>query len=134
MTHASQTLSTLSGSFLKLMERNREKLEEIVRKTHEEQLRFVNRRLECTGHALESMRDCHGLSGLIAAEQQWMLDMTRDYIEGAERFGGMFREIAERGADELTQGMETATSELQSATREGTRNAREKSDLHAAAE
>jgi len=125
MTHESETLATMNGSFVKMMEWNRDKFEEIFRKAHEEQLRFVNKRLERTSRALESLRDCQGLSGLIATEQQWIVDTARDYFENAERFGSIFRDMAQKNADEASHGIQSAQSDFRKAVKSDGEKARE---------
>ena len=125
MTRESETLATWNGSFLKAMEWNRDKFEEVFRKAHEEQLRFINKRLERTSRTLESLKDCHGLSGLIATEQQWFVDTARDYFENAERFTGIFRELAEKNSAEASQGMQSAQSDFRKAVKSDAEKARE---------
>lgn len=125
MTLESETLATMNGSFVKMMEWNRDKFEEIFKKAHEEQLRFINKRLERTSRTLENLRDCQGLSGLIATEQQWIVDTARDYFENAERFSGIFRELAEKNAGEVSQGVETAKADFRKAAKSDAEKARE---------
>jgi hypothetical protein len=132
MTHESETLASLNGSFIKMMEWNRDKFEEMFKKAHEEQLRFVSKRLERTGRALESLRECQGISGLIATEQQWIVDTARDYFENAERFGGIFRELAQKNADETSQGVQSAQADFRKAARGDAEKARETSRQAAA--
>ena len=101
MTSAfSETLTTLNGSFAKMIDWNRSLVEKTLRTTREESLRFVNRRLERNAKTLESLRDSQGLSGLIAAEQDWLICAARDYVEGTEKFGEILLELAANGARE----------------------------------
>ena len=125
MTHESETLASLNGSFIKMMEWNRDRFEEMFKKTQEEQLRFVNKRLERTSRALEKLRECQGISGLIATEQQWIVDTARDYFENAERVGGIFRELAQKNADEASHSVQTAQADFRKAARTDAEKARE---------
>src|SRR5207244_2731089 len=104
MTSAfSDTFSTLNGSFVKMIEWNRSLVEKTLRTTQEESLRFINRRLERNARTLESLRESQGLSGLIAAEQDWLVSAARDYVEGTEKFGGMLLELATNGARNVAE-------------------------------
>src|SRR5258706_15051067 len=98
MTSAfSDTFSTLNGSFAKMLDWNRTFVEKTLRTTQEESLRFINRRLERNARTLESLRNSQGLSGLIAAEQDWLVSAARDYVEGTETLSGIFLELAATG-------------------------------------
>jgi hypothetical protein len=112
MTSAfSETLTTLNGSFAKMIDWNRSLVEKTLRTTREESLRFVNRRLERNAKTLESLRDSQGLSGLIAAEQDWLVCAARDYVEGTEKFGEILLELAANGAREAaTEGRSAVES------------------------
>ena len=80
MTSAfSETFSMLNGTFAKMIDRNRSLAEKTLRTSQEESLRFINRRLERNAKTLESLRDSQGLSGLIAAEQDWLVCAARSW-------------------------------------------------------
>lgn len=129
----SETFSTLNGSLVKMMEWNRGRFEELFRKTHEEQLRFVNRRLEQTAKTLQNMRNCQGLSGLLSVEQDWLVSTARDYAEETEKLSGLFWDMAQRGVKEATEEAQASTTALQSAVRSDTQKAvRESKERHAA--
>lgn len=117
MTSAfSDTFSTLNGSIAKMIEWNRSLMEKTLRTTQEESLRFINRRLERNARMLESLRDSQGLSGLIAAEQDWWVCAARDYVEGTEKFGGMLLELAANGARNVAEEGRSAAETFRSAS------------------
>lgn len=100
---AMAAFSAFGGPMARLMEHNRAMLQKVAHAVQEESMRFVNRRLEHTSHAIESSRDCQGFSGLFAVQQEWMLDFARDYAEQTMRFAEMMREIAEDGTAALSE-------------------------------
>src|SRR5258708_7206925 len=117
MTSAfSDTFSTLNGSIAKMIDWNRSLMEKTLRQTQEESLRFINRRLERNVKALESLRDSQGLSGIIAAEQDWLVCTARGSVEGPENFGGMLLELATNGARNVAEEGRTAAASFRSAT------------------
>lgn len=93
-----------NGPFTKMMDQNRVIFQKMMHAMHEESLRFVNRRLEHAGRAIESSRDCQGVTGLIAVQQEFLMDMARDYAEQTRRFADLVRELAEDGSPGLTAG------------------------------
>lgn len=117
-TAFSETFSTLNGSFAKMIERNRTIMEKTLRTTQEESLRFINRRLERNAKTLESLRDSQGLSGLFAAEQDWLVSAARDYVEGTEKFGGILLELAANGARDVAAEGRSAAESFRIATQE----------------
>ena len=117
-TAFSETFSTLNGSFAKMIERNRTIMEKTLRTTQEESLRFINRRLERNAKTLESLRDSQGLSGLFAAEQDWLVSAARDYVEGTEKFGGILLELAANGARDVAAEGRSAAESFRTATQE----------------
>jgi hypothetical protein len=127
-----ETFSALNGSLMKMMEWNRGRVEELIRKTREEQLRFVNRRLEQNAKTLESMRNCQGLSGLWSVEQDWFVNAARDYAQGTEKLGGIIWDMAERGIKESTDEAHASSVAIQSAVRSDAQKAREAKERHAA--
>jgi hypothetical protein len=117
MTSAfSDTFNTLNGSFAKMIDWNRSLMEKTLRTTQEESLRFINRRLERNAKTLESLRDSQGLSGLIAAEQDWLVGAARDYVEGTQKFSGMLFELAANGARNVAEEGRSAAESFRSAT------------------
>jgi flagellar hook-associated protein FlgK len=136
MTSAfSDTFSTLNGSFAKMIDWNRSLMEKTLRTTQEESLRFINRRLERNARTLENLRNSQGLSGLIAAEQDWLVCAARDYAEGTEKFGGLLLELAANGARNVVEETRTAADTFRGATHETaakTRRAAEHAERQAA--
>ena len=111
------TFSTLNGSFVRMLDWNRSMFEKTWRATHEESLRFINRRLEHNARTLQSLRDSQGVSGLFAAEQDWLVDAARDYVETGEKLRGRLLELATSGVQEAAeQGRATSESFRAAAT------------------
>ena len=79
-------------------------------------MKFVNRRLEHTSHAIESSRDCQGVSGLLAIQQEWLLDFARDYAEHTRHFAELMSELAEDGSTGLTAVSLSAIEETRART------------------
>jgi hypothetical protein len=136
MTSAfSDTLSTINGSFVRMIELNRSLMEKTLRTTQEESLRFINRRLERNAKTLENLRDSQGLSGLIAAEQDWIVGAARDYVEGTEKFSGLLLELATKGARNASEEGRAASESFRSAAQDAgpkARRAAETADRQAA--
>lgn len=105
----------LSDSFVKMMERNRTIAERMVLAVQEESLRFVNLRLERTSKAIRDSRECHGLTGLIGVQHEWLVDAARDYVEESRRFGDVIREIAAESAGEPGEAAAKSGDQVQSA-------------------
>jgi hypothetical protein len=125
MTSAfSDTFSSINGSFAKMIDMNRSLIEKTLRTTQEESLRFINRRLERNARTLENLRDSQGLSGLIAAEQDWLVSAARDYMEGTEKFGGILLDLAANGARSAAEESRTATETFRTAAQETATKAR----------
>lgn len=93
----------LGGPMARVMDQNRMIFQRMIHAMQEESLRFVNRRLEHTSHAIESSRECHGVSGLMAVQHEWILDFARDYAEQTKRFAELMRELAEDGTATLSE-------------------------------
>lgn len=115
MTSITDTFSTLNGSFVRMLDWNRSMFEKTWRATHEESLRFINRRLEHNARALQNLRDVQGVSGLFAAEQDWLVDAARDYVETGEKLRGRFLELATSGAQEAAEQGRAASESFRSA-------------------
>jgi hypothetical protein len=91
------------GPMARVMDCNRAILQKLMHAMQEESLNFVNRRLERTTHAIEHSRECHGVSGLMAVQQEWMLDFARDYAEQTKRFTELMRQLAEEGSTTMSE-------------------------------
>jgi hypothetical protein len=102
------TLGAFNDSFVKALERNRSIMEKMLLAMQEESLRFVNLRMERTSKAIQSARDCHGLTGLIGVQHDWLVDAARDYAEEGRRFGDVFRDIAVEGANGFSKAAQAA--------------------------
>jgi hypothetical protein len=100
---AFEAFDMFSGPMTQLMDQNWSMFQKIMHAVQEESLSLVNRRLEHTSHAIESSRECEGISGLISVQQEWMLDFARDYAEHSKRFAEIMRGAAEDGASRVTE-------------------------------
>jgi hypothetical protein len=110
-TMTSAITDNFSGSFVRMLDWNRAMFEKSWRATHEESLRFINRRLEHNARALQSMRDIQGMPALFAAEQDWFVDAARDYVETGEKIRGRLFELATSTVQEAAEhGRSTAES------------------------
>ncbi len=98
----------LNGSMARLMDQNWSMFQKTMQAMQAESLHFMNRRLDHASHALETGRDCEGISGLLAIQQEWMVDFARDYAEQTKRLAELMRDLAEDGASSLSG----ATSEF----------------------
>ncbi|HEX4080947.1 MAG TPA: hypothetical protein VHX61_18950 [Rhizomicrobium sp.] len=106
--NAFDAFDMFSGPMTRLMDQNWSMFQKIMHAMQEESLSLVNRRLEHTSHAIESSRECEGISGLFSVQQEWMLDFARDYSEHSKRFAEIMRGLAEDGASRVTE----ASSEM----------------------
>src|SRR5215469_30362 len=119
MTSAiNDTFNTLNGSFVRMLDWNRAMFEKTWRATHEESLRFINRRLEHNARALQTLRDVQGVSGLFAAEQDWLVDAARDYVETGEKLRGRLFELATSGVQEAAEQGRAASKSFRSSVSE----------------
>ncbi len=100
--YARSAFDMFGGPMVRLMEHNRAILQKMFHAMQEESLRFVNRRIEHASQTIESSRDCQGISGLMAVQQEWMLGFARDYADQTKRFAELMREIAEDGSETLS--------------------------------
>ncbi|MGD0189249.1 MAG: hypothetical protein ABSD74_00755 [Rhizomicrobium sp.] len=99
-------LEAFNGPFAKAMDQNRMMIHKMVHAMQEESLRFINRRWEHTGRAIENSRDCQGVMGLMAVQQDFLMELARDYADQTRRFADLVRELTEEG----TQGMAEVAS------------------------
>lgn len=96
-------LDAFNKPIAKVMDHNRIIFQKMLHAMQEESLRFVNRRLECTGRAIEHSRDCHGVAGLMAVQQEYLMDLARDCTEQTRRLADLVRELAEDGTAQLSE-------------------------------
>jgi len=92
--NAADNLAFIHTSFSRIFEQNSQIFEQMMRAAHEESLRFVNKRLERTSHALEDCRQVDGFPGLMRIQQEWLLKLAEDYFEETQRFGDILRDFA----------------------------------------
>lgn len=101
-SRAFDAFDMLNAPMARLMDQNWSTFQKTMQAMQAESLKFMNRRLEHTSHAIESSRDCEGISGLLAIQQEWMVDFARDYAEQTRRLGELMQELAENGASNLS--------------------------------
>ena len=116
-------LDLFGGPMARMMDQNWSMFQKMMHLMREESLHFVNRRLEQTSHALESSRDCEGLTDLIAIQQEWMVSFARDYAEQTKRMAEVMRELAEDGTSQFTQAASEVGERSRSAAAEQSRRA-----------
>jgi hypothetical protein len=102
-TAAMEAIDVFNGPMAKMVDQNRAIFQKMLRAMQEESLRFVNRRLEHTSRVIENSRDCQGVSGVMAVQQEWLIDIARDYAEQTKRFAELMRELAEDGTAGLAE-------------------------------
>jgi hypothetical protein len=61
----------------------------------EELVRFANGRLTGTGKALQELAQCKSAAEAIGLQQQWLMGMSRDYLEESVRLWKLAGEIAQ---------------------------------------
>jgi hypothetical protein len=99
---------------VKVMNQNRVIFQKMMHAMQEESVKFVSRRLEHMGRAIEHTRDCHGVSGLMAVQQEYLLDLAWDYAEQTRRFADLVRELAEDGSAQLSESANAMTEPVRS--------------------
>lgn len=100
--YARSAFDMFGGPMARLMEHNRAVMQKMFHVMQEESVRFVNRRIEHASQTIEASRDCHGISGLMAVQQEWMLGFARDYADQTRRFAELMGEIVEDGSETLS--------------------------------
>lgn len=118
-----------NSSFVKALEHNRAIYEKMVHAMQEESLKFINLRLEHNARAIESARDCQGISGLLTVQNEWLTDLARDYTEQSRHFGELVRELAE---DNIATAKDVAKDAVEATPRP--RTPRQSEENRAAAE
>lgn len=107
-----ETHDSLTTPFLILAERNRAVLEKMARITQEETLHTLNQNLERNVRALERLRDCHGLSGVVEIHNEWVTGVMRDSIDQTQRMAKLWWRFAE---DEAQSQSEAVSQSVQAA-------------------
>ena len=98
-----ESLVAVNNTFMKAFDQNRSIMQQLMRAMQEESMRYVNMRLEHTSRTIECSRDCQGLSALIGLQQDWLMEVARDFAEFNKRFGEALHEVAEHGADNMQE-------------------------------
>jgi hypothetical protein len=111
------------GPMARLMDQNWSIFQKMMHVMREESLHFVNRRLEQTSHAIESSRDCDRISDLLAVQQEWVVNFTRDYAEQTKRFAERMRDLAEDGTANLSHAASEVSERGRNAVAEESRRA-----------
>ncbi len=106
------------GPMARLMDQNWSMFQKMMHAMRAESLEFVNRRLEQTSHAIESSRECEGVSDLLAVQQEWMANFARDYAEQTKRFADLVRHLAENGTSNLSHAASEVAEHGRSAAEE----------------
>jgi hypothetical protein len=100
------------------MDQNRMIFQKMLHAMQEESFRFVNRRLEHMGRAIEHSRECQGVTGLMAVQQEYLMDLAWDYAEQTRRFADLVRELAEDGSAQLSESANAMTEPVRSLNRD----------------
>ena len=67
--------------------------ENVAHTFQEESLHFVDQRLQHNRDAIEHCRECKDYSDVLAIQQQWFADLTRDYYDETLRIGEAIRKL-----------------------------------------
>ncbi len=105
-TTAQEPHETFAMPFLMLANRNRAALEKMARVAQEETLHFLHQNLERNVRALERLRECRGVSGVIEVENEWLTGLVCDSIEQTQRMASLWWRLAE---EETEQEAESAS-------------------------
>ena len=116
-------IDLFGGPMARLMEQNWSIFQKMMHVVREESVEFVNRRLEQTSQAIESSRDCNGLPGLFAVQQEWVINFARDYAEQTKRFAERMRDLADDGTSNLSRAASEVAEHGRNAVEEETRHA-----------
>jgi hypothetical protein len=100
--HAHDTLANVNTTVIKAIDQNRAIAQTLMRAMHEESLRFMNMRLEHTTRAFERSRECQGISAFLSLQQDWFLDVARDYAELNKRFSDVLHDVTEQSVNGAT--------------------------------
>ncbi len=100
---AMAAFDAINGPIIKALDQNRMIFQKLVHAMQEESLRFVNRRLEHAGRSIENSRECQGVMDIVSVQQEFLMDMARDYAEQTRRFADLIQELAEDGTTGVTK-------------------------------
>jgi len=107
----------LNGPLARAMNHNRLIFQKMMHAVQEETLLFVNRRLDHVSRAIDGSRDCHGVMGLVAVQQEFLMDMARDYAEQTRRLADLVQDLAADG----TSGISEVTGAMNEPVRQSAR-------------
>lgn len=79
------------------MKRTQSAFEDGFKTLSDETLQFVRERLDHCSEAIENCRACKDVPSLLAVQQKWFTDMTRDYYEESVRMGDLMRKMFTNG-------------------------------------
>ncbi|HVV27084.1 MAG TPA: hypothetical protein VHC40_03870 [Rhizomicrobium sp.] len=102
-TGPAKAASQLNDALVQMAECQRTLIQEMTQYARDETQRFVNLRMERNGAALDRLQSCHGISGLIGTQQEWMRDLLQDYIGQQLRLAGALRGIAQNAVATATE-------------------------------
>ena len=126
-TTAQETHETFAVPFLMLAERNRAVLEKMARVTQEETLHFLNQNLERNAHAIERLRECKGVAGVMEVENEWITGVVRDSIEQTQRMAKLWWRVAEEEGERQSEITSQATAPARAERKaEGSQTSEEK--------
>jgi gas vesicle protein len=116
-------LDLFGGPMARLMDQNWAIFQKLMHVMREESFEFVNRRLEQTSHAIDSSRECSGISDLIAVQQEWMVNLARDYAEQTKRIAEAMQDLAEDGTSNVSNAASEVADRSRSAVEHETERA-----------
>ena len=90
-----KAVSQLSESMAHTAESHRALVQEMSQFAKDENLRFINLRLERNGQALDKLQNCSGIPGLLGVQQEWLRDFVQDYMGHNMRVAGALRGLTQ---------------------------------------
>ena len=79
------------------LKRTQAAFEDGMRTLSDEALHFMRERLDHSSEAVNKLRECKDIPGLLSVQQKWFTDMARDYYEESVRFGEVMRKFISDG-------------------------------------
>ena len=90
-----KAVSQLSESMAHTAESHRALVQEMSQFAKDENLRFINLRLERNGQVLDKLQNCSGIPGLLGVQQEWLRDFVQDYMGHNMRVAGALRGLTQ---------------------------------------
>lgn len=90
-----KAVSQLSESMAHTAESHRALIQEMTQFAKDENLRFINLRLERNGQALDKLQNCSGVPGMIGVQQEWLRDFVQDYMGHNMRIASALRGLTQ---------------------------------------